>query len=110
MRYTHLKAIINMLDPIDAVHDQGNGRTDVLALARNATGSDAKVEQVYQMIEYGSQGGSVLTAAEVVQRSGIAKASVDRYLKKLVEAGRVVVASEYDRATATPATYRVAQT
>lgn len=109
VRYTHLKAIINMLDPIDAVHDQENGRTDVLALARNATGADAKVEQVYQVIEYGSQGGSVLTAAEVVQRSGMAKATVDRYIKKLVEAGRVLEASAYDRATATAATYRVAE-
>ncbi|MWB98311.1 AAA family ATPase [Agromyces seonyuensis] len=107
VRYTHLKAILNMLEPIDAVHDQENGRTDVIGLAKASNASDAKVEQVYASIRSGSAGGAVTTAADIVQRTGIAKASVDRYVKKLVEAGRVVVASEYVKASATPATYRV---
>lgn len=107
VRYTHLKAIINMLDPIDAVHDQENGRTSVLSLAKSANSTDVKVEQVYQVIEYGSQGGAVVTAADVVARAtGVSKASVDRYIKRLLEAGRIVKVTEYDKASGTPATYR----
>lgn len=110
VRYTHLKAIINMLDPVDAIHDQENGRTSVLSLARNASSADAKVEQIFQVIAYGSRGGAVVTAADVVARAtGVSKASVDRYVKKLLEAGRIVQVSEYVKASGTPATYRAAE-
>lgn len=107
VQYTHLKANINALDPIDAVHDQENGRTDVLALARNATGADAMVEQEYQMIEHASKGGGVITSNEVHQRTGISPSSFNRHIKRLVGAGRVVEASPYVKAIGTAATYRV---
>lgn len=104
--YTHLKPIVNMLDPIDAMHDQENGRTEVLKLAKSATAKDAKIEQVFTVIEYASQGGGVITSAEVVGRSGISVASANRYIKQLVESGRIVEASPYIKASGTPATYR----
>jgi len=106
VRYTHLKAIINMLDPIDAVHDQENGRTSVLALAKSTNSAETRTEQVFTVIDFASQGGRVVTAAEVVERSGIAKASVDRYIKALLGSGRILRASEYEKSSGTPATYR----
>ena len=105
--YTHLKAIINMLDPITAMHDQEHGRTEVVELGSAANAAQAKMEQVYAVIEVNSRGGAVVTAAEVAGKSGISASTVNRHIKKLVDAGRVVEASPYIKASATPATYRV---
>lgn len=107
VRYTHLKAIVDMLDPIDAVHDQENGRTDVLTLANSVNATEQKIEQVFAVISLATVGGAVVTPADVVEKTGIAKASVDRYIKALRDAGRIEQASPYDKASGTPATYRV---
>lgn len=110
VRYTHLKAIINMLDPIDAVHDQENGRTDVLALTSNATGADAKIEQVYQTFSYATSQGEALSSLSVSKRSGVKKVTVDRCIKKLIGAGRIIKVSPYMRGTGDAATYCAAMT
>lgn len=107
--YTHLKAIINMVDPIDAIHDQENGRTSVFTMARSGNDSADKVEQVYAAIKYASERdtGEVLSASDVVTRTGLSKSSVDRYIRTLRDAGRIEEASPYVKATGTAATYRV---
>ena len=107
--YTHLKAILNLLDPITAMHDQENGRTAVMQMAKAATAHELAIEQVFAVIENLSAGGGVATAGDVSARLAglVSAASVNRHIKKLVESGRIVQVSEYDKATATPATYRV---
>ncbi|WP_051662446.1 MULTISPECIES: bifunctional DNA primase/polymerase [unclassified Microbacterium] len=107
--YTHLKAIINMLEPITAMHDQEHGRTVVVQLGSGASQSETRVEQVFAVIQRGSAGGGVVSSLDVVQATGLAQPSVNRYVKTLRESGRIEEASPYDRATGTPATYRAAE-
>lgn len=105
--YSHLKQIRAALHPVTAMHDQEHGRTEVLDLGSNSSATEAKIEQVFAVIKRKSVGGEVVSAKDVVEATGIAKATVDRYIKKLVESGRIVQASEYIKSSATPATYRV---
>ncbi|HEU5223576.1 MAG TPA: bifunctional DNA primase/polymerase [Candidatus Lumbricidophila sp.] len=106
VRYTHLKSILNMLDPIDAIHDQENGRTDVFSTARTGNATASKVEQVFAFIAQHSNGGEVVTTADVVSGTGLSQPSVKRYVAELKKAGRIEEATPFDRGTGTPATYR----
>jgi hypothetical protein len=108
--YTHLKPIIDLLDPIDAMHDQERGRTDVLGLTKKSGDpSSDKVAKTLAVIARETQGGAVVTATDVALATGISPASVNRYIKALLSSGQIEEASPYDRATATAATYRLAQ-
>lgn len=104
--YTHLKPIIELVPPVDAMHDQDKGRTHVIELTKKPGGASAdKIEQVFAFIENRSHGGEIVTAAEVETVTGHSSASVRRYINALVDKGRVEEASPYVKATATPATY-----
>ncbi|TFC06752.1 bifunctional DNA primase/polymerase [Cryobacterium mannosilyticum] len=105
--YTHLKPIIELVDPIDAMHDQDKGRTHVIELTKKQGGPSAdKVEQVFAFVANRSAGGEVVTAADVEAATGHAPASVRRYINTLLVKERIEEASPYVKATATPATYR----
>lgn len=105
--YTHLKPIIELLDPIDAMHDQDRGRTEVIALTKKPGDPSAdKVAQTLAVVTRGSVGGAVVTAADIVSVTGFSPASANRYVRTLLASGQIEEASPYVKATATPATYR----
>ncbi|MDN4473571.1 bifunctional DNA primase/polymerase [Demequina zhanjiangensis] len=106
--YSHLKHILEGLDPITAMHDQEHGRTEVLDAGSSRPGSVGKGEAIFHAIASRSARGETVTVAQIVGETGISQATVNRQVKALRDEGRIEEATPYDKATATPATYRAA--
>ena len=105
--YTHLKHIIEGIEPVTAMHDQEHGRTDVIKLGESTDKLD-RTELIFEVVKrHGAQGEAVSVAGIVVE-TGMAQATVNRHIRRLRDAGRIEEATPYVKATGTAATFRAA--
>lgn len=105
--YTHLKHIIEGIEPVTAMHDQEHGRTDVIKIGE-ATDKLDRTELIFEVVKRHAEQGEAVSVAGIVVATGMAQATVNRHIKRLRDSGRIEEATPYVKATGTAATFRAA--